>query len=84
MAVSAAASAMPLADAYPSPDLHAAQLAAMIVVPASLLFVWLILVYLAARSGGARARPARQPQAPPRGEIQAEAVPHAADAAARS
>ena len=82
LTVPAAAPAMPLANAYPSPDLQAAQLAVMIVVPAGLLFVWLILVYLAARSGGGRARPARQPQAPPRGEIQSDAVPHAAEDAA--
>jgi hypothetical protein len=72
-------SQIPLASAYPSPDLSAAQLAMMIVVPAGLLFAWLALVYLAARSGSERPRPSRRPQAPPPGQIQAAAAPHAAD-----
>ncbi len=70
-------SAIPLASAYPSPELPAGQLAMMIVVPAALLFVWLIMVYLAARSGNDGRRPPRQLHAP--GETSAIAAPDAAD-----
>ncbi len=73
-------SAIPLASAYPSPDLPAVQLAMMIAVPVGLLFVWLSLVYLAARPGSEHARPPLRPQAPLPRESQALAAPDAADA----
>jgi hypothetical protein len=72
-----AISAIPLASAYPSPDLTAAQLAMVIAVPVGLLFAWLILVYLAARSGSGGRRPPRQLPAP--GQVSAIAAPDAAD-----
>jgi hypothetical protein len=77
--MSGAISAIPLASAYPSPDLPAIQLAMVIAVPVSLLFVWLALVYLAARPGGERPRPPLRPQAPPPCVSQAIAAPDAAD-----
>lgn len=72
-------STIPLASAYPSPDLSAAQFAMMIVIPAGLLFVWLALIFLAARPGRESPRLSRQPQAPPPGGIPAMAAPDAAD-----
>ncbi len=78
--MSGAISAIPLASAYPSPDLPAVQLAIMIVVPVGLLFVWLILIYLAARPGSEHPRPPLRPQAPLPRESQAVAAPDAADA----
>jgi hypothetical protein len=74
-----AISTIPLASAYPSPDLPAAQFAIMIAIPVSLLVVWLALVFLAARPGSERTRLSRQPQAPPPGGIPAVAAPDAAD-----
>lgn len=71
-------SAVPLASAYPSPDLPAAQLAMMIAVPVGLLFVWLTLVYLAARAGSEHPQPPLRPQVPPPRESQAVAAPDAA------
>ncbi len=52
--------AVPLASAYPSPDLPAAQLAVMIVVPVGLLVVWIALVFLAAHSGTGRSQSRQQ------------------------
>lgn len=72
-------SAIPLASAYPSPDLPAAELAMMIVVPVSLLFVWLALVFIAARPGSERPRSSPRPQAPPPRDSQAAAAPAAAE-----
>ncbi len=69
-----------LASAYPSPDLPAAQMAMMIIVPVGLLFVWLTLVYLAARPGRERRQPPLRPQAPLSPDSHAAAAPDTADA----
>ena len=72
-------SAIPPAGAYPSPDLPAVQLALMIVVPVGLLFVWLTLVYLAARPGSGHRRSPLRPQVPLPRDSQAIAGPDTAD-----
>jgi hypothetical protein len=82
-----AISTIPLASAYPSPDLSAGQLAVMIAIPVTLLFAWLALVYLAARSDSGARRPARQRLArqrlarrrPAPGDTSAVVAPDAAD-----
>ncbi len=72
-------SAIQPAGGYPSPDLPAVQLVLMIVVPVGLLFVWLILVYLAARPGRGHRRPALRPQVPLPRDSHAVAGPDTAD-----
>ncbi len=68
-------SVIPLASAYPSTELSAAGLAMMIVVPVGLLFVWLSLIFLAARSSSGRPQPRRQPDAPAPDAVQAASAP---------
>lgn len=56
-----------LASAYPSTELSAVQLAMMIAVPVGLLFVWLGLIFLAARPARSAVQAANAPDAAPPG-----------------
>ncbi len=58
-------SMIPLASAYPSTELSAVQLAMMITIPVGLLFVWLGVIFLAARPARSAARAASAPDAAP-------------------
>ena len=62
-----------LASAYPSTELSAVQLAMMIAVPVGLLFVWLGLIFLAARPARSAVRAANAPDAAPPGTPPASA-----------
>lgn len=65
-------SMIPLASAYPSTELSAAQLAMMIAIPVGLLFLWLGVIFLAARPPRSTVPAANAPDAAP---------PHNADGA---